>query len=133
MSTIKDRILCLIQESEDRAFLRQEFNGVGSRSAVNQALAALVREGRMVRIGYGVYIPAEAAEPTVDLDMAVVNALQKLGAEPEYGGRAWRKWMSGRSTQIPVRPVISVRKPVKRKLGLDNLIYRYEYPKEGEQ
>ena len=45
---------------EDRpneaAFLRSEFNGLGeTRSGVDKALRAMVKDGKLVRVGYGVH------------------------------------------------------------------------------
>ena len=127
MNTIKEQIMSYIEQSKDLSFLRREFSQLGSYSGVGRALQALVKEGKLAKFGYGVYLPAKDGEPTVDWDSAAVVTLEKLGAEPEFGGRAWREWMEGRTLQVPAVPTIAVRKRMSRKIGLDNLVYRYEY------
>jgi len=132
MSTIKDRIQAFIEASSDPAFLRSEFSSLGSRSGVNRALKALVDDGSLIRVGYGAYVLGAEGLPAVEMDLAALDILGKLGAAPTYGGRIWREWMEGRTTQIPAKPTITVRRRVIRKIGFRNLVYRYEYWKDGQ-
>lgn len=132
MKTIKENILDFIEERGDQAFLRQEFNGMGSRSAVSSALQTLVGEAQLFRIGYGVYAPAQNGRARYKLSESVMDALKKLGTEPSYGGRAWREWQEGKTTQIPAKPTVTVRKRITRALGRGNTTYRYEYALKGK-
>ena len=61
--------------SRKPAFLRSEFDRFGSRSGVNRALKALTDEGRLARIGYGIYAPAKNARLIVRESDAVLVAL----------------------------------------------------------
>ena len=88
-----------------------------------RALRGLVRDGRLVRLGYGVYGRAVVSRlsgkplllnPT-GLRGAAREALTKLGVkwEPTESERAYNE---GRSTQIPVNPVLRVKGRFSRRL-----------------
>ena len=82
-----------------------------------RALRALVREGRLVRLGYGVYGRAMLVAPLGPARCSTVprafsgaarQALDKLGVEWEPT-EAERAYNEGRSTQVPVNPVVRVK------------------------
>lgn len=129
MNTVKESIAACIADSDDSGFIRSEFKRLGSPAAITRSLRALIGEGRLVRIGYGVYAPASAGRMSVREADAVLGALTKLGAEPEWGGQQYKDLMAGRTTQMPPRSTVTVRKRMKRKIGRGNRYYRYEYVK----
>ncbi|KJE76167.1 hypothetical protein [Ferrimicrobium acidiphilum] len=100
---------------EDRpneaAFLRSEFNGLGkTRSGVDKALRAMVKDGKLVRVGYGAYVKAETIISPITGDPIVVpiafreqwgaQILRKLGVDPKQNS-ALRAYNENRSTQVP--------------------------------
>lgn len=127
MSTISDRLLAFVEASDERGFIRSEFNRLGSRSGVNRALRALQAQGRMIWFGTGLCRPAKNGRGRVREADAVLDALTKLGAEPEWGGWAWREYAEGRTTQVPMCPTVTVRKRMTRRIGRGNMRYRYEW------
>jgi hypothetical protein len=104
-------------------FLPREFSKLGGEDQVLRALRGLVRDGRLVRLGYGVYARAIVSrlsgEPLLyapnGLSGAARQALDKLGVkwEPTESERAYNE---GRSTQIPVNPVLRVKGRFSRRL-----------------
>lgn len=129
MTIIKTRMLISVWRSGKSDFLRREFDRFGSKSAVSRALRQLVEEERLTRIGYGAYMPGRAyGMPLGREGQAVLDVLGKLGTQPSWGGRVWRDLMEGRSTQVPARPTVIVRKRVSRRLGFGGRCFWYEAP-----
>jgi hypothetical protein len=108
--------------SED-VFLTREFTDLGGEDQVLRVLRLLMREGHLVRLGYGVYGRAFksrlSGKPILQSSngfvSAVRQALDKLGVEwePTDSERAYNE---GRSTQIPVNPVLRVKGRFSRQL-----------------
>jgi hypothetical protein len=117
---IEDRIA---RKRRDDVFLPREFRDLGGEDQVLRVLRALVREKRMVRLGYGVYGRAVVSRLTGEPLLyspngflgAARQALTKLGVswEPTEAERAYNE---GRSTQAPVNPVVRVRGRFSRRL-----------------
>jgi hypothetical protein len=122
--TLRSRIEGRIaRKAGDSVFLTREFSDLGGETQVLRALRGLVRDGRLVRLGYGVYgrafisrLSGEAllSSPT-GLRGAAREALTKLGVqwEPTESEQAYNE---GRSTQIPVNPVLRVKGRFSRRL-----------------
>jgi hypothetical protein len=122
--TLREKIEQRIDRKKDDAvFLPREFVKLGGEDQVLRALRALVREGRLVRLGYGVYGRAVLSrlngKPMLfspdGFIGAARQALDKLGVEwePTESERAYNE---GRSTQIPVNPVVRVKGRFSRQL-----------------
>lgn len=121
--TLRERIETRIarKRGED-VFLPHEFADLGGEDQVLRALRSLTREGRLVRLGYGVYaraITSLSGKPilysTNGLASAARQALNKLGVEWEPT-EAERAYNEGRSTQVPVNPAVRVRGRFSRRL-----------------
>jgi len=126
--TLREKIEARIaRNTQDDVFLPREFADLGGEDQVLRVLRALVREGRLVRLGYGVYGRAVrsslSGEPilytTNGFAGAARRALNKLGVkwEPTEAERAYNE---GRSTQIPVNPVVRVKGRFARQLRYGN-------------
>jgi hypothetical protein len=122
---IEERIA---RKRRDDVFLPREFRDLGGEDQVLRVLRVLVREKRLVRLGYGVYGRAVVSRLTGEpllyspngLLGAARQALTKLGVswEPTEAERAYNE---GRSTQVPVNPVVRVRGRFSRRLSDGNL------------
>jgi hypothetical protein len=121
--TLRERIETRIarKRGED-VFLPREFADLGGEDQVLRVLRHLTREGRLVRLGYGVYaraITSFTGKPILysanGLASAARQALNKLGVrwEPTEAERAYNE---GRSTQVPVNPAVRVRGRFSRRL-----------------
>ena len=127
-TTLRERIETRIarKRGED-VFLPREFADLGGEDQVLRVLRGLVREGRLVRLGYGVYGRAIVSElsgkPILyspkGFSGAARQALTKLGVkwEPTEAERAYNE---GRSTQVPVNPAVRVRGRFSRQLRYGN-------------
>lgn len=121
---IEDRIAG--RKGED-VFLTREFTDLGGEDQVLRALRSLREEGRLVRLGYGVYGRAFksrlSGEPVLlssnGFISAARQALDKLGVEWEPT-EAERAYNQGRSTQVPVNPVVRIKGRFSRQLRYGN-------------
>lgn len=121
--TLREKIEARIADCSDGVFLTREFADLGGEDQVLRALRSLVREGRLVRLGYGVYgrafISSLSGKPLLDhpggFAGAAREALTKLGVawEPTEWERAYNE---GRSTQIPANPAVLIRGRFSRRL-----------------
>lgn len=122
--TLRERIEERIaRKRRDNVFLPREFRDLGGEDQVLRVLRALVQEKRLVRLGYGVYgravVSRLTGEPLLNSPNgflgAARQALTKLGVswEPTEAERAYNE---GRSTQIPVNPVVRVKGRFSRRL-----------------
>ena len=104
-------------------FLPREFGDLGGEDQVLRVLRILVREKRLVRLGYGVYCRAIVSRLSGDPILysqsgfigAARQALTKLGVKWEPSD-AERDYNEGRSTQIPVNPVVRIKGRFSRRL-----------------
>jgi hypothetical protein len=122
--TLREKIETRIarKRGED-VFLPREFADLGGEDQVLRVLRNLTREGRLMRLGYGVYARAITSKlsgkPILysanGLASAARQALNKLGVkwEPTEAERAYNE---GRSTQVPVNPAVRVRGRFSRRL-----------------
>jgi hypothetical protein len=114
-------------------FLTREFRDLGGEDQVLRALRGLVRDGRLVRLGYGVYGRAETSRLSGKPMLAAAGgfigaarqALDKLGVswEPTDAQRAYNE---GRSTQVPVNPAVRVKGRFARHLRYQDTELRLE-------
>jgi len=130
--TIQERIESSLARSEAMVFLRSEFDRFGGYDQVGRALRAIVAKGLLVRAGYGIYAKARKSSltgnpvPVVPLVEVGLAALSKLGVDAGVGPAA-KAYRDGRSTQMPMRDVVSVGgSRVTRRIGFGGKVVRYE-------
>lgn len=105
-SKIKKRIL---KHGEDWVFAAQDFLDIGNRAAVDQTLSRLVREGRIRRVGRGLYdLPRTSALLGTLIPPAqerIAEALaRKTGSRLQSTGAVAANAL-GLSTQVPAKIV----------------------------
>ncbi len=125
--TLRERVETRIARKKDNVFLTREFSDLGGEDQVIRALRALVRDGRLIKLGYGVYGRAFTSRlsgrPLLYNPSGFVGAareaLTKLGVawEPTEAELAYNE---GRSTQVPVNPVLRVKSRFSRRLSDGN-------------
>ena len=131
--TLLEKIKERIARRRDDVFLPREFRDLGGEDQVLRALRCLVREGSLVRLGYGVYGRAETSRLSGKPILAAAGgfidaarqALDKLGVpwEPTEFQRAYNE---GRSTQVPVNPAVRVKSRFARHLSYQDAELRLE-------
>lgn len=131
--TIAGRISGFVSSSESPVFTRHEdFSRFGSPAAVGRALLVLVAEGRLVRIGHGVYARAKPSVlsgkpiPERPLDELAAAVLTKLGYDVGPSA-ATQDYNAGSTTQIPAGAAINTgHRRVTRRLQFGSQIIRFE-------
>ncbi|MGH8306411.1 MAG: DUF6088 family protein [Steroidobacteraceae bacterium] len=125
--TLRGKVEARIARKGDAVFLTREFRDLGGEDQVLRALRTLVREKQLVRLGYGVYgrafISRLSGSPVLNspdgFSGAARKALDKLGVEWEPI-EAEKAYNDGRSTQVPVNPVLRVKGRFSRQLRYGN-------------
>lgn len=122
--TLRERVEEQIVRKRDDVFLPREFRDLGGEDQVLRALRELTKEGKLIRLGYGVYGRAITSrisgEPILyspgGFIGAARKALTKLGVkwEPTEAERAYNE---GRSTQVPLNPRVRVKGRFSRQLS----------------
>lgn len=121
--TLREKIERRMAAGGEDVFLPREFRDLGGEDQVLRALRELVRDGRLIRLGYGVYGRAMmsrlSGEPVLAGRAGFIGvarqALSKLGVDWEPGA-AERAYNEGRSTQVPMNPRVRVKGRFRRRL-----------------
>jgi hypothetical protein len=122
-NSLQARIENRIAESREYVFLTREFTDLSGRRQVLRALRKIVAEGRLVRLGCGVYglaFTSGLSEKPVLFHPhgflgAARTALTKLGVdwEPTEREIAYRE---GRTTEVPELPAVRIKRRFSRRL-----------------
>ena len=121
--TLGSRIRDKIRKSRRIVFLRDDFAALGGYDQVGRVLRQLEVQGRLVRIGKGLYAKARpnriTGKPMLaapgGFDQAAKEALNRLGVQWEPAS-AEKAYQAGR-TQIPARVVVRVKGPFHRQIA----------------
>ncbi len=121
--SLKLRIDSKIQRSRRNVFLRADFRRLGGYDQVGRALRALVADGKLIRIGYGLYAKARpnrlTGRPMLATEggftEAAEEALKRLRVKWEPA-EAVKAYQSG-ATQIPANAEVVVYERFNRKIG----------------
>jgi len=112
-------------------FLRADFGDMGSYDQVGRTLRNLVRKGRLMKIGQGLYARTRKSsidgKPILPNGLATLKeALRRLGVET-VPTRAERAYNSGESVQVPTGRVVAIRgKRVRRRIGHGGFFLSFE-------
>jgi hypothetical protein len=112
LGTLEDRLLKRIDRKRGDVFLRADFEDRGGYDQVGRVLRKVVREGRLVRVGQGLYARARpsitSGEPVpVGGLSALKEALRRVGVET-LPSRLEQDCNAGRTTQVPTGRVVGV-------------------------
>ena len=131
LKSLDKRIKYRITRSKDNVFVPEDFSDLSGRDQVGRAVRYLIKQGDLVKIGYGVYAKSRYSkifnkvQPVKPLQELAREALEKLGVEtaPTYYEVQYNK---GNSTQVPTGRVIGVKSRVTRKISFDGFEVSYE-------
>ena len=112
--TIQSKIKTRVKRSKASVFLRSDFKNIADYDQIGRALRMLVRDGSLIKIGYGLYARARVNRITGKLmpdnpsgaDGVVIEAMEKLGVEYQFDYLSQMNF-SGDSTQIPAKVKIT--------------------------
>ncbi|MFZ2447584.1 MAG: hypothetical protein WAW37_14610 [Syntrophobacteraceae bacterium] len=127
---LETRVMKRIARKRGDVFLRADFRDLGGYDQVGRALRGLVRNGQLLKVGYGVYTRAVKTpfsdKPVPPKGLAtLIEALKRLGVEITQT-RLEQDYDAGRTTQVPTGRVVAVRGRVRRKLGYDGVSLSFE-------
>lgn len=129
--TIESRIFTRIARRKSNVFLRGDFIDLGGYDQVGRALLQLIRKGKIVKIGYGLYAKAKISSltgeilPAQPLPILAREVMKRLGIKVSPT-KAELDYQAGRSTQVPTGRLIGVNNRISRKIGYKGASVYYE-------
>jgi hypothetical protein len=128
--TLEDRLLKRIDRKHGEVFLRSDFDYLGGYNQVGRVLRKIVREGRLVRVGQGLYARGRRSTTTgepvpVGGLGALKEALCRVGVEA-LPSRLEQAYNAGQTTQVPTGRVVGVTRRVRRKIGYGGVSLSFE-------
>lgn len=129
--SLEDRLEKRIARKRGDVFLRADFSDLGGYDQVGRALRSLVRKGRLMKAGYGLYARMRPSvldgkpTPTKGIRELAAEALGRIGVETAPT-RMERDYNAGRTTQVPTGRVIGVRGRVRRQISYRGFPLSYE-------
>jgi hypothetical protein len=128
--TLETRLLNRIDRKRGDVFLRADFDDLGGYDQVGRVLRKIVREGRLVRVGQGLYARARpsitSGEPLPARGLTTLTeALGRIGIET-VPTRLERAYNTGETTQVPTGRVVGVTRRVRRKVGYGGINLSFE-------
>ncbi|WP_310112380.1 DUF6088 family protein [Paraburkholderia phenoliruptrix] len=126
-----------IRQRKGVVVLRSELSTLGSRSQRTRVLHTLVHRGQLVRVGYGIYAKTRTNRftgtllPAAPFESIAAEAFRKLGIDVGPGALT-REYNVGRSTQIPMRAVVTTgRRRITRRIQIGTKRVEYERANKG--
>ena len=129
--TLEARLLKRIARKRGDVFLRADFADLGDYDQVGRVLRGLVRQGRLMKMGYGLYTRTRpsvldgAPTPVKGLRALASEALARLGVETAPT-RLEQAYNAGETTQVPTGRVVGVTRRVRRKIGYGGFSLSFE-------
>ena len=125
--SIKVQIQKRLSRSKRYVFMRADFKDIAGYDQVGRVLRDLVKDGELLKVGYGVYTKARKNSITGRLmpacprgsDAVILEALERLNVDYSLG-RSSTQYLSGESTQIPAYTQIETPDRFKRRLSVGN-------------
>ena len=129
--TLQTRLEACVERKRRDVFLRADFNDLGGYRQVGRALEQLVRDGKLIRLGQGVYTRTRPSlldgKPTLVKGFRPLadEALRRLGIDT-FPTRLEQDYSAGRTTQVPNGRVIAVRQRVRRRITFNGTSLSFE-------
>lgn len=125
--TTKARVQSRLKRSKRYVFTRDDFKDLAGYDQIGRALRELMKEGQLLKVGYGIYTKARQNVITGKLMPAapggsaavVIEALERLKVSYRLVGAA-NAYNSGQSTQVAAVLEIKTSPRFKRVLSVGN-------------
>lgn len=131
LKTLEDKMVYRLNRSKADVFMRGDFEDLAGYDQIGRALNHLVKAGKLVKIGYGLYARARISSisrsviPSKPLPDLAKEALKKMKIKTKPS-RALEAYNSGSTTQIPTGRTISVKSRISRRIGYAGKYIKYE-------
>lgn len=126
------RVLRSISARRSVVVLRAELSQLASSAQLTRILARLVRSGRLVRVGHGIYAKMRRNKftgrptPAATFEEIARESLRKLGIDV-IPGEAARDYNAGRTTQMPMLAVVDTgKRRITRRIRVGSRYLVYE-------
>jgi len=131
--TLEKLISKRVSRKRADVFLRSDFRDLGGYDQVGRVLRQLVQDGRLMKIGQGVYaraIKSPFGNQTIPAKglQTLTEALNKLGVQTT-ATRMEQAYNAGKITQVPSGRVVGVTRRVRRKIGYNGITLSFERAK----
>ena len=129
--SLEYKIMARIARKKCSVFVREDFRDLSDYDQVGRALRNIAKNGRLIRVGYGVYAKAKKSTitgelvPVVPLPELAKEALARLGIQTAPS-RMEIDYNAGKTTQVPTGRVIAVKGRISRKIGYGGAYVSYE-------
>jgi hypothetical protein len=129
--TLSEKIEGRLSRKRDDVFLRADFKDLGGYDQVGVVMRKMVREGKLLKLGQGIYTRAQASiidgrpVPVKTITPLMTEALGKIGVATGPT-RIERDYNEGRTTQVPSGRLIGVSRRVRRTLGYNGATVSFE-------
>jgi len=129
--SLEQRLERRIARKRGDVFLRADFSDLGGYDQVGRALRGLVRKGRLMKVGYGLYTRTRPSLldgkplPAKGIRELAAETLGRLGIETAPT-RLEEAYNAGKTTQVPTGRVVAVRGRVRRKISYNGFPLSYE-------
>ena len=129
--TTEYKVASRIARKKSSIFVRSDFDDLSDYDQVGRALRNLLRKGKLVRLGYGVYAKAKKSAitgstvPISSLPELAKEALTRLGVTIAQS-QLEQAYNAGETTQVPTGRLIAVKGRISRKLGYGGVTISYE-------
>ena len=131
--SLKQQVEQQISRTKQDVFLRADFEQLGGYDQVGRALRELVAEGKLLKIGYGLYAKARISSITGKPMLASSGGFKAVSEQAlERLGVAWQpsdelvRYNKGETTQVPVNAKVIVKKRFNRKISLREMQLQVE-------
>ena len=131
-ATTAQQLQEVIAASEGEVVLRRDLRDHASPSQLSRALRQLMEDGKLVRIGSGVYAKARPSPlsgrpvPRQILEVLAAETFDRLGIAWELG-EAQRLYNAGLTTQVPWRTTFDTgHRRISRRLRVGQRVVNYE-------
>ncbi len=132
--TLETRISYRINRMKSEVFMRDDFKDLGGYDQVGRILRKFVRDGRLMRLGYGIYARAKLSSITgmpmlataggfVSVAREALDRLKSInkqfkGWEPS---QSEQNYNAGRTTQVPANATFHLKGRLSRKLAYNGM------------
>lgn len=123
----------IIESLPYTVILRSDLTLLGSNNQIMYALNKLIKQKKIVRVGYGIYAKIRISIHIPELlvlqcqggfSMMTRELLSRLNI-PWIQSEAEEEYNLGLTTQIPVRSILRIKKKFSRKISFNNVVFEY--------
>jgi hypothetical protein len=129
-NTLGYKVSARLARKNSNIFVREDFEDLGGYDQVGRVLRGLESDGKLVRLGYGIYAKARKSTltgetiPVAPLPELAREALGRLGLEIS-ASQLEKDYNAGKTTQVPTGRQIAVKGRISRKIGYGGAMISY--------